>query len=208
MPRWWGWGSLDESYSAEEHPGLGPFLSAHLGPPSHEFPEPALESVSLPTPTAPNLSQEFSCLLREGDIRVDRLSEEWEQVESDQRMAELVWTYRACSWAVIRRKLENPGQAAPLSPGSSYPWACVDQAIEEEMVQTVSDVLVRCTRTVLEADNGGLQAAVEVAEKLAGHHGWTVGKQDRQPAQFGDEFRRAHSSRRGDPLLVSPLNSG
>jgi len=74
VPRWWGWGSLDTSYSAEEHPGLGPFLSAHIGPPFRGYAVPALESLSLPAPTSGFLSQVFSGVLSKQDIRIDRLS--------------------------------------------------------------------------------------------------------------------------------------
>lgn len=134
--------------------------------------------------------------------------EEWDQLETDQRTAELVWNYGARSWAVIRRMLERPEQAAPLSPGSSYPWACVDHAIEEEMAQTVSDVLVRRTRTVLEADDGGLEVARQVGLRLARHHGWSAAEQERQLAEFRDEIRRTHPQQRLDPSLASAPSSG
>jgi len=74
VPRWWGWGSLDTSYSAEEHPALGPFLSAHIGPPFRGYPVPALESLSLPAPSSRFLPQMFSRVLSKEDVRVDRLS--------------------------------------------------------------------------------------------------------------------------------------
>jgi glycerol-3-phosphate dehydrogenase len=133
--------------------------------------------------------------------------EEWEQVESDPRTAELVWNYGARSWAVIRRMLENPDQAAPITKGSAYPWACVEHAMEEELAQTVSDVLVRRTRTVLEADDGGLGVAAHVAQRLAEHHGWTFEEQVRQLAQFRDEIGRAHPHRRvGSPDVSAPTS--
>jgi glycerol-3-phosphate dehydrogenase len=118
--------------------------------------------------------------------------DEWQPVEGDRHTAELVWNYGARSWDLIRRMLEHPDQAVPLSQGSAYPWACVEHAIEEEMAQTVSDVLCRRTRTVLEADDGGLSVARKVAERLAERHGWSAGEQDRQVAQFRGEVRRAH----------------
>jgi glycerol-3-phosphate dehydrogenase len=104
--------------------------------------------------------------------------------------------------------LENPDQAAPLTKGSSYPWACVEHAIEEELAQTVSDVLVRRTRTVLEADDGGLGVAAHVAQRLAEHHGWTLEEQVRQLAQFRGEIDRAHPGRRVGSPVVSAATSG
>ena len=49
--RWWGWGTLDQSYDLSNRPGFWPFLAAHLGVEPGPLAEPvSLDSITLPPP--------------------------------------------------------------------------------------------------------------------------------------------------------------
>jgi alkyldihydroxyacetonephosphate synthase len=49
--RWWGWGTLDQSYDLSNRPGFWPFLEANLGVGAGPLAEPvSLDSITLPPP--------------------------------------------------------------------------------------------------------------------------------------------------------------
>ncbi len=56
--------------------------------------------------------------------------------------------------------------AQPISPGLPYIWAEVQNAIENEMAMTVTDILSRRTRILNESLDNGVEAATEVAGRL------------------------------------------
>ena len=60
--RWWGWGTLDQSYDLANRPGLWPFLRARLGVEQGPLTEPVpLDSITLPPPRLdPRLLRELS----------------------------------------------------------------------------------------------------------------------------------------------------
>ena len=102
----------------------------------------------------------------------------------DDLMRQLVWSYGGEAWNVVRRALDAPELAGRLEPGLAYPWACVTHAIEEEMAQTVSDVLIRRTRVILESPDGGMKLAPRVAQRLARTLGWDSAESHRQLREY------------------------
>ena len=99
-------------------------------------------------------------------------------------MRQLLWSYGGEAWSVVRRALDTPQLSKRLEPGLAYPWACVRHAVEEEMAQTISDVLIRRTRVILESPDGGMHVAPRVGQTLARELGWTASEVDRQVQEY------------------------
>jgi alkyldihydroxyacetonephosphate synthase len=70
--RWWGWGSADKHASLEDHPALGPFLDAHVGPAARPVPVPSLDTIHLPRSKATRtLLADLSRALTSSQIQTD-----------------------------------------------------------------------------------------------------------------------------------------
>jgi len=130
----------------------------------------------LPAPRRPSVTRGHSILPQAA------VPEEGEL--EDDLMRQLVWSYGGEAWSVVRRALDTPQLSKRLEPGLAYPWACVRHAVEEEMAQTISDVLIRRTRVILESPDGGMHVAPRVGQTLARELGWTASEVDRQVQEY------------------------
>ena len=130
----------------------------------------------LPAPRRPSVTRGHSILPQAA------VPEEGEL--EDDLMRQLLWSYGGEAWSVVRRALETPQLSRRLEPGLAYPWACVRHAVEEEMAQTISDVLIRRTRVILESPDGGMHLAPRVGQVLARELGWTDREVERQLQEY------------------------
>ncbi len=135
-----------------------------------------LASPRLPAPRGP-------CLTRTHPILPQAAVPEEGELEDDV-MRQLVWSYGGEAWSVVRRAVETPQLAERMEPDLAYPWACVRHAVEEEMAQTVCDVLIRRTRVILESRDGGMHLAPRVGQMLARQLGWSSTEVDRQLQEY------------------------
>ncbi|HDN79854.1 MAG TPA: glycerol-3-phosphate dehydrogenase/oxidase [Chloroflexi bacterium] len=95
----------------------------------------------------------------------------------EERVGEKAARYLASSYGdELPRVLElvegNPSLGEPLVEGLPYIKAQVILAVEEEMALTLQDLLIRRTRIIYEAPDGGLQAAGEIARMMGELLGW------------------------------------
>ncbi len=67
---------------------------------------------------------------------------------------------------------EDPSLAEPIVPGLPYIKAKVLYAVRHEMAMTLRDFMMRRTRLLYEARDGGLSAAPEIARFMAAEMGW------------------------------------
>jgi glycerol-3-phosphate dehydrogenase len=135
-----------------------------------------LASAHLPTPRRPSLTRGHPILPQAA------VPEEGEL--EDEVIRQLVWSYGGEAWNVVRRAVETPQLAKRMEPDLAYPWACVRHAVEEEMAQTVCDVLIRRTRVILESRDGGMRLAPRVGQILARQLGWSDAEVDRQVQEY------------------------
>jgi glycerol-3-phosphate dehydrogenase len=135
-----------------------------------------LASPRLPAPRRP-------CRTRGHAILPQAAVPEEGELEDD-LMRQLLWSYGGEAWSVVRRALETPQLAKRMEPGLAYPWACVRHAVEEEMAQTIGDVLIRRTRVILESPDGGMHLAPRVGQMLARVLGWSSAEVERQVREY------------------------
>jgi len=76
--------------------------------------------------------------------------------------------------AVVERMRATPALAEPMQPDLPYVWAEVAFAAEEELAQTVEDVLVRRVPLMLVGLDQGLDVAERTADILAERLGWSA----------------------------------
>src|SRR5678815_896709 len=93
--------------------------------------------------------------------------------------------------AVVERMRATPALAEPMQPDLPYVWAEVAFAAEEELAQTVEDVLVRRVPLMLVGLDQGLDVAERTADILAERD-----RTDQQPAHGSRIPLRAMVSRR------------
>src|SRR5690606_10291196 len=79
----------------------------------------------------------------------------------------------------------DPSLGEPLVPGTDHLRAEAVHAARHEMVRTLTDVLARRTRALLQARDASVQAAPEVAALLAPELGWD----DAEVARQVDAYR-------------------
>ncbi len=73
---------------------------------------------------------------------------------------------------LLRLIQDDPSLADPIVPGLPYLKAQVIHAVRHEMAMTLRDFLMRRTRLLYEASDGGLGAAPEIARIMALEMGW------------------------------------
>jgi glycerol-3-phosphate dehydrogenase len=86
----------------------------------------------------------------------------------------------------------------PRSPDPTPSVEQVRQSIRREMVMTLSDFLVRRSKTVLLADDQGMAIAESISEVMAGELGWSETERQAQLAQYRREVSECF--KRGDAL--------
>jgi glycerol-3-phosphate dehydrogenase len=94
---------------------------------------------------------------------------------------------------VMERMRAVPALAQPMQPDLPYVWAEVAFAVEEELAQTVEDVLVRRVPLMLVGLDQGLDVAERTADLMAERLGWTS---DRRTADIDRYARTVADSRR------------
>ena len=106
----------------------------------------------------------------------------------------LVHRYGTDATAVLALAESDPDLARPLVPGLPYLRAEAVHAVRNEMATTLTDVLARRTRALLQSRDASLAAAPEVALLLAGELGWDESETTRQVADYAgivEEERRS-----------------
>ena len=86
----------------------------------------------------------------------------------------LAGVYGARAGAVAELMRADPSLAEPMQPDLPYVWAEVAFAAEEELAQTVEDVLVRRVPLMLVGLDQGLDVAERTADILAERLGWSA----------------------------------
>lgn len=84
----------------------------------------------------------------------------------------LAETYGGAAIELGRRIARNPALAAPLTAGRPDVMAQVDWAVDQELAERVSDVLIRRTQLFFKDREQGLGAAEAVAARMAEKLGW------------------------------------
>lgn len=84
----------------------------------------------------------------------------------------------------LRRWLDEPGSRERIAPDLPYVWAEVSEAVEGEMALTLADVLVRRLGLFYEAADQGLSSCRGVAERMAGHLGWTPERVNEEVTEY------------------------
>ena len=85
---------------------------------------------------------------------------------------------------VLQVIYEQPELAEPLSPDVPYRKAEAVVAIRNEGAMDLSDILVRRTRTAMEAPDGGRAAAEGLREVMAAELGWDDARMDAEIAEL------------------------
>jgi glycerol-3-phosphate dehydrogenase len=83
----------------------------------------------------------------------------------------LARSYGTGAIGILREIEGDPSLAAPLVAGLPYRWAEVPYAVRCEMALTLEDVLRRRMHLFYDAEDGGMDVARAVAERMAGEEG-------------------------------------
>ncbi len=114
----------------------------------------------------------------------------------DDAAAELfVATYGTRAVDVSRRINEHPELGEALVPGRPERLAQVDFAVERELAQTVTDVLLRRTQLYYRDVDQGLGAAPRVARRMATLLGWSQEREAAEIAAYEAEVARSRAWR-------------
>ncbi len=112
----------------------------------------------------------------------------------DERTAfHLVDTYGVSSQELAKRCAADPELAAPLVEGRPEVWAQVDWAVERELAQSVSDVMVRRTQLFYRAEDQGLGVVQAVAERMATVLDWDRDRVAREVRGYGSVVARSRA---------------
>ncbi len=87
----------------------------------------------------------------------------------------------------ILREIEgDPPLAEPIVAGQPYRWAEVSHAVRNEMALTLEDVLRRRMHLFYDLEDGGVDVAGEVAERMAGEEGigWGAEEVEAEVARY------------------------
>ncbi|MBM4390331.1 MAG: glycerol-3-phosphate dehydrogenase [Deltaproteobacteria bacterium] len=109
----------------------------------------------------------------------------------------LVATYGTRAVDVARRIEERPELGEPLVPGRPERLAQVDFAVEKELAQTVTDVLLRRTQLYYRDLDQGLGAAPRVARRMAALLDWRPEREAAEIAAYEAEVARSRAWKSG-----------
>jgi glycerol-3-phosphate dehydrogenase len=91
----------------------------------------------------------------------------------------------------------------PRPPDPTPSVEQVRESIQREMVMTISDLLVRRSRTVLLADDQGMSIVESISKVMAAELGWSETERQAQLSQYHREVSECF--KRGD--VLSPLST-
>ncbi|MBW1879919.1 MAG: glycerol-3-phosphate dehydrogenase/oxidase [Deltaproteobacteria bacterium] len=96
-------------------------------------------------------------------------------------------TYGMLSIDIARMTAKDPELAVPLVEGRPEVLAQVDWAVREELAATVSDVLHRRTQVYFKDPGQGMDAAEQVAARMATLIGWTEAQKAHSLQDYRDD---------------------
>ena len=114
---------------------------------------------------------------------------------SDDVAAHLARAYGEDALEILAAIEADRALGEPIVDGHPYRWAEVPHAVRREMALTLEDVLVRRLHLFYEAEDGGLSAAREVAERMAREEG--IGWDGAKAARQVEAYRAAVEGSRG-----------
>ncbi len=91
----------------------------------------------------------------------------------------------------------DPSLAQPIVSGLPYLKAQIPYAIHYEMALTLRDFMMRRTRLLYEAPDGGLSVAAEVANLMAAELGWDKARIQEELAAYRREWEKTQRFRSG-----------
>ena len=94
---------------------------------------------------------------------------------------------------------ENPSLAEPIVPGLPYLKAQIPYTVRHEMVMTLRDFMMRRTRLLYEAPDGGLSVAPEIARLMAAELGWEQPRIEEEVEACRMEWEKIQRFRKGNP---------
>lgn len=100
-------------------------------------------------------------------------------------------TYGVRATAIAGRLTSWPGGAAPLDPELPYLAGEVDEAIEQELARSLTDVLARRVPLLLKGRDRGLGAAEAVADRMAQRLGWDRARVDEELSRYREAAQAA-----------------
>lgn len=104
-------------------------------------------------------------------------------------------TYGTRGTDLAARIAADPDLGAPLVEGRPERLVQVDWAVEHELAQTVTDVLVRRTQLYFRDHDQGLGAVERVADRMALKLGWDAARRTREVLAYQEEVARARAWR-------------
>jgi len=111
----------------------------------------------------------------------------------------LVRAYGSEAAAVVNLMERDRALARPILEGRPEIWAEVVHAVEREMAQRLSDVLIRRLHLFYEDAGHGAAAAPPVARRMAQLLGWERGREGEEIAAYLSEVKRARAFMAGVP---------
>ncbi len=111
----------------------------------------------------------------------------------------LVRNYGSEAAAVVNLMERDRALGGPIIEGRPEIWAEVVHAVEREMAQRLSDVLIRRLHLFYEDPGHGAAAAPPVAHRMAELLGWEPGREAEEIAGYLAEVRRARAFMSGVP---------
>jgi glycerol-3-phosphate dehydrogenase len=88
---------------------------------------------------------------------------------------------------IARHAVSDQRLLSALVPGRPEILAIVDWAVQRELAQTVSDVMVRRTQLFFRDTNQGLDATEAVADRMAELLGWSEDRRTEEVLRYQDE---------------------
>lgn len=104
-------------------------------------------------------------------------------------------TYGTRGIDLARKMAEDQGAALPLVPGRSERMVQVDFAVEKELAQRLSDVMVRRTQLYFRDKDQGLGAAEAAARRMAVLLGWSEERIQAEIQEYREEVERSRAWR-------------
>jgi len=112
---------------------------------------------------------------------VTRLQAELRAAPVDEALAQrLALTYGSAAGQILRLCAEQPSLNRPIVAGLPYLYAEVAHAVQQDMAQALTDVMIRRMRLIHEDAQQGLGVAADIAACLAPYLGWSSDEASRQ----------------------------